>query len=68
MRFSERLPLLVIDYEHPGRQDIVQLCAAVAKGGLNTLKDEPGPTTLPKQATAVMPEIWMVSPIRAARA
>ena len=42
--------------------------AAVAKGGLNTLKDEPGPTKLPKQATAVMPEIWAVFPIRAARA
>ena len=40
----------------------------VAKGGLNTLKDEPGPTKLPKQATAVIPEIWAVFPIRAARA
>ena len=68
MRFSDRLPLLDIDYEHPGRKYIVQRRAAVAKGDLNTLKDEPGPPTLPKQATAVMPEIWMVSPIRAARA
>ena len=67
MRFLERLQLLDIEYEHAGRHDIVQRRAAVAKGGLNTVKDEPGPTTLPKQATAVMPEIWMVFPIRAAR-
>ena len=52
--------------EHTGRS--TSFSAAVAKGGLNTLKGEPGPTKLPKQATAVMPEIWMVFPIRAARA
>lgn len=68
MRFSERLQLLDIDYEHAGRHDIVQRRAAVAKGGFNTLNDEPGPTMLPKHATAVMPDIWMVLPIRAARA
>lgn len=55
MRFSECLPLLDIDYEHAGRHGIAQRLAAVAKGGFNTLKDEPRPTTLPKQATAVMP-------------